>query len=58
MWISTQTEYYTTGAQQSRPPDGEFTEGTKVSVVQEAGSYELVKSAGGIKAYVASDAVE
>ena len=32
--------------------------GTKVSVVEESGSYVLVKSEGGVEAYVAADAVK
>lgn len=31
--IAAETEYYTTGPQQGRPPDGTFPAGTKVSVV-------------------------
>ena len=56
--ITVETEYYTTGPQQSRPPDGEFPAGTKVNIVEEAGSYVLVQSAGGVQAYVATDAVK
>jgi hypothetical protein len=37
--ITTEVEYYTTGPQQGRPPDGKFRAGTKVNIVQEAGSY-------------------
>ena len=56
--IAAETEYYTTGPQQGRPPDGKFPAGTKVSVVEESGSYVLVKSEGGVEAYVAADAVK
>jgi serpin B len=56
--IAAETEYYTTGPQQGRPPDGKFPAGTKVSIVEESGSYVLVKSESGIKAYVAADAVK
>ncbi|MDG1894358.1 MAG: serpin family protein [Fuerstiella sp.] len=55
--ITAETVYYTTGPQQSRPPDGQFPAGTQVNVVEESGSYVLVKSEGGIEAYVAADAV-
>ena len=56
--IVAETEYYTTGPQQGRPPDGKFPAGTKVNVVEEAGSYVLVKSDGGVEAYVAADSVK
>ena len=56
--IVAETEYYTTGPQQGRPPDGKFPAGTEVSIVEEAGSYLLVQSDGGVEAYVAADAVE
>ena len=56
--IYAETEYYTTGPQQGRPPDGTFSAGTKVSVVEESGSYVLVKSDGGVEAYVAADAIK
>jgi serpin B len=56
--IATETEYYTTGPQQGRPPDGKLPAGTKVSIVEDAGSYVLVRSDGGIEAYVAADAVK
>lgn len=56
--IAAETDYYTTGPQQLGPPDGRFPSGTWVSIVEEAGSYVLVKSASGIEAYVAADAVK
>lgn len=56
--IAAETEYYTTGPQQGRPPDGKFPAGTKVSIVEEAGSYVLVKSEKGVEAYVATNAVK
>ena len=56
--IAVETEYYTTGPQQGRPPDGKLPAGTKVSMVEESGSYVLVKSEGGVEAYVAADAVK
>ena len=55
--ISTETEYYTTGPQQSRPPDGKFPAGTKANIVEEAGSYVRVRSEAGVEAYVAADSV-
>lgn len=56
--IAVDTEYYTTGPQQSRPPDGKLPAGTRVSIVEEAGSYVLVQSEGGVKAFVATDVVK
>ncbi len=56
--IASETEYYTTGPQQSRPPDGKFPAGTRVNIVEEAGSYLLVRSEGGEEAYVAADVVK
>ena len=56
--ITTEVEYYTTGPQQGRPPDGKFPAGTKVNIVQEAGSYTQVRSESGIEAYVSSDAIK
>ena len=55
--ISVETEYYTTGPQQGRPPDGKFSAGTNVNVIEEAGSYTLVRSKNGVEAFVASDAL-
>jgi len=55
--ITVETEYYVTGPQQGRPPEGSFPAGTNVNVVEEAGSYVLVKSEGGVSGYVAADAV-
>ena len=43
-------EYYKGGPQQAQPPDGKFQPGTKVNIVQDAGSYSLVTSEGGIEA--------
>lgn len=56
--IAAETEYYTTGPQQGRPPDGTFPAGTKVSIVEESGSYVLVQSGDGVEAYIAADAVK
>jgi hypothetical protein len=56
--IHADTDYYTTGPQQGRPPDGQLPAGTKVNVVREAGSYTLVRTEAGVEAYVASDALK
>ena len=46
--------YYTTGPQQSRPPDGTFKAGTKVKIIRDAGSYSQVESDGGVTAFVST----
>ena len=56
--ISVATEYYTTGPQQGRPPDGTLPEGTKVTILEAAGSYSRIRTADGIEAYVATDALK
>ena len=56
--ITTDTEYYTDGPQQARPPDGTMKAGTKVNVVEGAGSYSRVKSEDGIEGYVVVDSLE
>ena len=52
--ITADTVYYMSGPQQARPPEGTFKAGTKVTLVQNAGSYSLVRSAGGVRAYVST----
>ena len=56
--LTADTEYYTTGPQQGRPADGKFLAGTKVSLVEDAGSYLLVQPATGLAAYISADVVE
>jgi hypothetical protein len=56
--LTADTEYYTTGPQQGRPADGKFLAGTKVSIVEDAGSYLLVQPASGLAAYITADVVE
>ena len=55
--VSSESAYYTSGPQQGRPPDGTFKPGTRVELLKDAGSYSLVRSDGGIEAYVATDAL-
>ena len=55
--ISETSVYYTGGPQQGRPPEGEFIKGTRVQVLENAGSYSIVRSADGIEAYVSTDAI-
>lgn len=56
--ITTDAEYYTTGPQQARPPDGTLEAGTKVKVVEEAGSYCRVETEDGVVGLVAGDVVK
>ena len=55
--LTVETEYYLGGPQQARPPDGKFTVGVKVKLIEQAGSYSQVESESGITAYVAADTV-
>ncbi len=52
--VTADTVYYMSGPQQARPPEGKFKAGTKVTVVQNAGSYSVVRSEGGVRAYVST----
>ena len=56
--ITAPTEYYKGGPHQAQPPDGQFKAGTKVNLIEKAGSYSLVRSEDGIEGYVASDALD
>ncbi len=55
--IVAETVYYKGGPQQAQPPDGRFRVGTKVKLIEEAGSYILVRSEDGITAYVVADSM-
>jgi len=56
--IRSEETYYLDGPQQMRPPDGKFKAGTKVELVEEAGSYSVVVSEDGIKAYISTGALK
>ena len=56
--IAFDTAYYLDGPQQVRPADGTLPAGTKVALVQEAGSYALVQVADGQQMYVAADSLQ
>lgn len=56
--VTTDTVYYMSGPQQARPPEGKFKAGTKVTVVQNAGSYSVVRSVDGVQAYVSTASLE
>ncbi|MFO1092578.1 MAG: MG2 domain-containing protein [Planctomycetaceae bacterium] len=55
--LKSDAEYYKASPAQMSPPDGTFPAGTKVTVIRRAGSYSLVRSADGIEAFVATDAL-
>jgi serpin B len=55
--IAADTEYYTTGPQQGRPPDGMVKTGTRVQFVKAGGSYSQVKTDTGLVAFVAANAL-
>ena len=56
--IASEEAYYLDGPQQMRPPDGKFKTGTRVELVQDAGSYSVVVSEDGIRAYVSTGALK
>ena len=56
--VQRDAEYYLTGPQQARPPDGTLPAGSRVTLLRDAGSYCLVRSAEGVEAYVATDALK
>ncbi|NIP86015.1 MAG: hypothetical protein GTO03_10810 [Planctomycetales bacterium] len=49
--------FYLGGPQQARPPDGTLAAGTKVRILQQAGSYVEIETDSGLRAFVASDAL-
>ena len=56
--ITTDTEYYLSGPQQARPPEGKLKAGTKVEVLEEAGSYCRVKSEDDVVGFVVTDSLK
>ncbi len=52
--ITAEEVYYLDGPQQARAPDGKFKKGTKVQLVQDSGSYSVVVSESGVRAYVST----
>ena len=55
--ITSKTVYYMGGPQQSRPPEGEFAAGTRVTVAKINGAYLLVTDKKGLTAWVSADSV-
>ena len=56
--IAFDTAYYLDGPQQARPADGTLPAGTRVALVQEAGSYAVVRVEDGQQVYVAADSLQ
>jgi len=56
--LATHTEYYLSGPQQARPPDGTLPAGTKVTLLEEAGSYCRIRSEDGLEAYVSTGSLQ
>lgn len=60
-WTHTLTRdepYYLTGPQQGRPPDGRLKAGTKVSLLETAGSYARITAEDETTVWVATDALK
>ncbi len=56
--VTVETRYYLSGPQQARPPEGSFKSGTMIREIQSFGSYSLVESADGIRAYISAGSFE
>jgi hypothetical protein len=56
--VATDTPYYLSGPQQAHPPDGTLPAGTKVTLLEEAGSYCRIRSKDGIEAYVSTNSLQ
>lgn len=52
------TEYYKGGPQQGSPPDGQIPGGTKVQLLENAGSYSLIKAETGENGYVSTSVLK
>jgi hypothetical protein len=55
--VAADTEFYLWGPQQAGPPEGTLSAGTKVPLLEEAGSYCRVRSEDGFEAYVSTDSL-
>ncbi len=55
--IRSDADYYITGPQQAKPPEGKFIKGTQVRIIMTAGSYTKVTSNAGVTAFVATDSL-
>lgn len=52
--VSIETPYYLEGPQQGTPPDGSFSAGTKLKLLQNMGSYSLVLAGDNLRAYLSN----
>lgn len=50
--VNIETPYYELGPQQGRPADGVLSSGTKIKLIESAGSYALIVTESGITGYV------
>ncbi len=55
--VTRDTDYYLSGRAQAVPPEGTLRAGTKVWLLEEAGSYTRVETEDGVEGYVPSDAL-
>lgn len=51
-------EYYTSSPAQARSAEGELPAGTEVQIIDQMGSYVLVRTTNNIEAYIASSAIK
>ena len=56
--VTMETRYYLSGPQQAWPSEGSFKSGTMIREIQSFGSYSLVESADGIRAYISAGSFE
>ena len=57
--VTSRTQYYETGPQQGRPPEGSFDPGTEVVLLSDSsGSYVMVEAKDGRKGWIPKDALE
>ncbi len=56
--VTIKEDYYTTGPQQARAPDGTFRKGTKVQLIKNSGSYSAVVSESGVRAYLSTTSLK
>lgn len=56
--LTVDAEYYTSGPQQGRPPDGTWKAGTRVILLQKSDGYSLVADREGTQAYVNTESLE
>ena len=56
--VTKKSSFYSTSPQQGRPPDGEIEPGTEVELLEEQGSYSLVRLEDGSAVYVESSSLQ